>query len=89
MRIQDIRHRRQELQAQLFKLLEPRSSIGANIVRELSRSPTRKTGYWTTGILLPPQSTNKARNISAALPKERESIWIALQQLRRSILTGS
>ncbi len=36
MRIQDIRHRRQELQAQLFKLLEPRSSIGANIVRELS-----------------------------------------------------
>jgi hypothetical protein len=36
MRIQDIRHRRQELQAQLFKLLELRSSIGASIVRELS-----------------------------------------------------
>jgi len=36
MRIPDIRHRRQELQAQLFKLLELRSSIGDNIVRELS-----------------------------------------------------
>ncbi|MGB8479335.1 MAG: hypothetical protein WCE63_10895 [Acidobacteriaceae bacterium] len=36
MRIQDIRHRRQELQAQLFKLLDLHCSRGANIVRELS-----------------------------------------------------
>ena len=37
MRIQEIRQRRLHLQAQLFQLLEPRSSIGAGIVGELSR----------------------------------------------------
>lgn len=36
MRIQDIRRRRQELQTQLFHVLDRRCSLGANIVRELS-----------------------------------------------------
>lgn len=44
MRIQEIRQRRVQLQSQLFKLLETRSSVGANIIGELSRLADEEDG---------------------------------------------
>ena len=59
MRIQDIRQRRQQLQAQLFKLLETRSSVGANIVGELSRLADEEDEILDHSHLFPAFSTNQ------------------------------
>ena len=88
MRIQDIRQRRQQLQAQLFKLLETRSSVGANIVGELSRLADEEDEILDHSHLFSAVST-KAGDGHAATSEERQSLWIALQQLKHSIQLGS
>lgn len=89
MRIQDIRQRRQQLQAQLFKLLETRSSVGANIVGELSRLADEEDEILDHSHLFKSVSTNNAGDGNAATSEERQSLWIALQQLKHSIQLGS
>ena len=88
MRIQDIHKRRQQLQAQLFKTLEPRSSVGANILGELSRLADEEDEILDHSHLFALVPSNNAAG-HAATSEERQSLWIALQQLRHSIQHGN
>ena len=88
MRIQDIRQRRQQLQSQLFKTLEPRSSVGADILGELSRLADEEDEILDHSHLFALVPTNSAEAKAAATLEERQSLWIALQQLRHSIQHG-
>lgn len=89
MRIQDIRQRRQQLQAQLFTMLETRSSVGANIVGELSCLADEEDEILDHSHLFTSIPTNSADGKAAATSEERQSLWIALQQLKHSLQLGS